>query len=320
MVKPISMLDEFIMKMNIDLFETGYNGDMFHYTSVSGFDSILFSDKDSITLWASRYDCLNDMSEGDIVKRVFKDVCDEMNYNGEFNEGMYDLMSNVKMTKTALLMHSVDDMIKVTRPECERFICSFSKNNDSLAMWNYYSKGNKYEGYNLGFWSQEVLDSLNKKYNDIEIGFHIYPIIYDEKEQKEKIRSLLLQLQEVYEQGDDSSVRNIISNKLWDWSLTFKSEFFQHEEEVRIVVDVVKRTKNEVLEKRPLEIKYRNNAGYIIPYIEIKLDKFTLNYAAFGPLQCDDAQKETQKDILNELLYNNGYNSVVGCSEIPVRY
>lgn len=35
---------------------------------------------------ASCYDCLNDMSEGNIVERVFKDVCDEMNYNGEFNE------------------------------------------------------------------------------------------------------------------------------------------------------------------------------------------------------------------------------------------
>lgn len=61
-----------------------------------------------------------------------------------------------------------------------------------------------------------------------------------------------------------------------------------------------------ITEKRPLDIQYRNNAGYIIPYIEIKLDKFTLNYASFGPLQCDDAQKEVQKVILKELLYNGG--------------
>lgn len=320
MEKTTSMLDNFIMKMNSEFLELDYSGDMFHYTSIYGFNSILFSNKEHITLWASRYDCLNDMSEGNIVKRIFKDVCDEMNYNGEFNEGMYDLMSNVKMTKTALLMYSVDDMIKVTRPECERFICSFSKNNDSLAMWNYYSKGNKYEGYNLGVWSREVLDSLNKEYDDVDVGFHVYPIIYSKQEQKEKIRSLLLHLQDIYTPGDENSVRYIISNKLWDWSLTFKSEFFQHEEEVRIIVDVAKRTKNGITEKRPLDIKYRNNAGYIIPYIEIKLDKFVLNYASFGPLQCDEVQKNAQKEILKEMLYNGGYGPVIECSKIPVRY
>ena len=46
-----------------------------------------------------------------------------------------------------------------------------------------------------------------------------------------------------------------------DWSLIFKKECFEHEKEVRLIVDIAKNT--------PIEIKYRNNYGYVIPFIEM---------------------------------------------------
>ena len=74
------------------------------------------------------------------------------------------------------------------------------------------------------------------------------------------------------------------------------------------------------MQKRPLDIKYRNAHGYIIPYIELKIAKETLISVSTGPLQCDDNQKEVQKNILSILLQEKGYAAVAEYSKIPVRY
>ena len=39
-------------------------------TSPTGFSSIMSGDLEQVTLWASRYDCLNDASEGTVVEEV----------------------------------------------------------------------------------------------------------------------------------------------------------------------------------------------------------------------------------------------------------
>ena len=35
--------------------------------------------------------------------------------------------------------------------QIHNYIISFSQNGDSLEMWNYYTKGNSIQGYNIGF-------------------------------------------------------------------------------------------------------------------------------------------------------------------------
>lgn len=51
----------------------------------------------------------------------------------------------------------------------------------------------------------------------------------------------------VYQEGDAKCLRYIISHQLTYWSLIFKSPFFQHEEEVRIIVHVAKNRKEDML-------------------------------------------------------------------------
>lgn len=63
-----------------------YERDLFHYTSPAGFSSILLGDQEKVTLWASRYDCLNDASEGHVVEEVFQEVCRELKDRGEITE------------------------------------------------------------------------------------------------------------------------------------------------------------------------------------------------------------------------------------------
>lgn len=138
-------------------------------------------------------------------------------------------------------------------------------------------------------------------------------IINSRSEQKRLIEKMLLKLRDNYDKEQESSIRYIISNRLSEWRLVFKYEFFQHEEEVRIIVDVAKREKK-------LPVKHRMNAGYIVPYIELKLEKCDVSYVNFGPLQCDVEQKKHQVSVMEEMLESKGYSALVDYSHIPVWY
>lgn len=311
----LSKLDQFqtLLAMDANYMPSEYGRDIYHYTSPIGFTSILFGNPDKAVLWASRYDCLNDMSEGTVAEEILFEVCDELLHEGGITEDMHKLFSTVKPARTILLPHYENDAVRVTRPECDRYICSFSKNNDSLAMWNYYSKGSKYEGFNIGFFPSCIEDSLKSYLHNKEATFHIYPVVYKKDEQKGFIRRLLTQLAEHYSEDQESSIRYIISNRLLDWSLVFKSEYFQHEEEVRIIVDVARREKC-------IPVDYRITSGYIVPYIKMPLDKCDVSYAIFGPLQCGEEQKEHQLKVMEEMMAAKGYAALVDYSKVPVRY
>lgn len=306
-----------LMKTNANYMPKKYEGMLYHYTSPEGFDSILFGNNDSIVLWASRYDCMNDMSEGKIVEEVYKKVCNEMKDNQELTEEMYKGILNLQPTKKKLIEKKVNGDVDHTLQKCNRYICSFSKNKDSLPMWNYYSKENRYEGYNIGVLSTLAMRNLEEYYGAEGIMIDMYPAIYEEEEQKKEIRRFLLTLKEFDYNDHKSEIVKIIRKRLSDWGLLFKSEYFQHEEEIRIIIDVPEEHDN----TEKIKIKYRSCKGMIIPYIEIKLNKNVLKDICLGPLQCNEGQKTIQKEIVMERLKNNGYRMVnVNFSNVPVRY
>lgn len=320
----ISKLDEFQILMGWDnqyMPKEYSDSDIFHYTSPSGFESILTKDKRNAILWASRYDCLNDISEGTIAQKMFKQVCDEMLDSEEITSEMHSLIYNVSAAKTVLIPINQKDKTVITRPVCDVYISSFSLDPDSLAMWSYYSKGNKCEGYNIGFCPSEIIDSLESMFFNKEIKAEIFPVVYTEKEQKNYIRSLVLKLQEHYAEEYKDQIRCIISEQLCKWKLIFKSEYFQHEKEVRIIVYVGKRTKDGVPEPSPIEIKYRSNYGFLVPYIELKIEKTGITFATMGPLHCDEAQKASQKSVLQDMLaVNDCCCALAQISNIPLRF
>ncbi len=198
----------------------------------------------------------------------------------------------------------------------KKYICSFSKNQDSLAMWNYYSKDSKYEGYNIGFYSVEIKEAFNHFFGSGNSG-QVFSVIYDKKEQQELIETFLLEILEYYSVTRKERIKLEISKQLANWSLIFKSKYFQHEDEVRVIISIPQNAKTH----SSLCVKYRNNFGYIIPYIELPFEKDYVSDVCIGPLQCTEKQKETQKNILQERLKANSYNnSRVSYSKIPIRY
>lgn len=305
---------EFMMNLSAKYLPSEYDGEIYHYTSSSGFQSILFGNKWDTILWASRYDCLNDASEGMVAEETLQEVSHDLLKRNEISEELHQLVSAVKTARTILLHRDVDGDLKFTRTECNRYICSFSKNNDSLNMWNYYAKGNKYEGFNIGFYSNIIKETLQRYFSGLEAVFHIYPVIYDPNEQRQLMEGLLLKLQDYYSKENEPRISAIIANRLVDWGLIFKKAYFQHEEEVRIVIDIAKR-------ETYIHPQYRIFAGYTIPYIELKFEKEDLSFVSFGPLHKDNDQKNHQIQIMEEMLAMNGYHGTyVTHSNIPIRY
>lgn len=303
-----------LMAMDAEFLPNEYGGDIFHYTSASGFQSILFGDRYDVILWASRYDCLNDASEGTVAEEVLREVSAEMYREKEISEEMYRVFVGVHTAHTIPLFREVEGDIKATRQECDRFICSFSKNCDSLAMWNYYSKGSKYEGYNIGFNSKLLKMTIERSFTGIEAQVHIYPVVYDRSVQKAFIKRSLVKLAEFYSKENEPRIRAILSTRLIDWGLVFKMECFAHEEEVRIIVDLAKR-------ERQIPVHYRMNAGYVIPYIKLKLEQDDVTGVTLGPLLGGESQSKQQVTIMQEMLQANGFPlAQVGYSHIPVRY
>ena len=132
---------------------------IYHYTSPDAFQKII-TDK---RLRFSRFDCLNDYSEGTIVKSLFPECLNSLLKENLISKEFYELAKDTDISNKVL----VPDKEKFFRDaEADAFICCFSEDPDALQMWQYYSKGGNYEGYNIGF----DIDLLrNTKYGVIDL-------------------------------------------------------------------------------------------------------------------------------------------------------
>lgn len=67
-------------------------------------------------------------------------------------------------------------------------------------------------------------------------------------------------------------------------------------------------------------MKYRTNAGFIIPYIELGFGKSSVRSIMLGPSLGDIRQKKAQEEVAREMMEGHGYQVAVESSKIPVRY
>lgn len=304
------------LMLNKDFLPKLSHSNIYHYTSESGFNSILFNSNDSenITLWASRYDCLNDKSEGVIILEIYKETCKELLSDGKIDKTFYDIIVDLKPSDEVLFSFKPQQAKKSAMKKCERYIISFSMEEDSLPMWNYYSKGNYYEGFNIGFYSNEIIDMLQDVFADKFVNVWLGPVVYDKGKQKKVISDIILNLYNSDYANNEKFLIGFISQRLFDLNLVFKNEKYKHENEVRIVIDVAEN-------ENDINVKYRTYKGYTIPYIEIKISKEKVISVTLSPLPLRNTEIKKQKQIVKERLKRNGYNNaLVNSSEIPVRF
>lgn len=264
-------------------------------------------------MWASRYDCLNDASDGKVISDAYQKTCEKLKIENKIDQNLYQVIVGVKPNRTSLFLDEAKN--RPVRCEVDTYITSFSTTHDLLSMWNYYSKGNMYDGINLGFDSNTLKRSLVNDVPSNGVYIQICPVIYDEEKQIKLIEDFLLELKDKYINGqDDQYLWYVIAYKLSEWKMLFKSSHFEHEKEVRIIIRIGKKFPD------AMSVKYRNNLGYIIPYIELEINKNSLTQVTFGLLLGDENQKNVQMEIMKEILNKNNYSAKIGFSEIPIRY
>ena len=67
-------------------------------------------------------------------------------------------------------------------------------------------------------------------------------------------------------------------------------------------------------------MKYRTNAGFLIPYIELGFGKNSIRSIMLGPSLDGVRQKRAQEEVAREMMERYGYQVAVESSKIPVRY
>jgi hypothetical protein len=131
-----------------------------------------------------------------------------------------------------------------------RFIASFSKNRDSLSMWNYYATGN---GYNIGI----DVDKLRASQDSTSIAIWQMDLLYDKDKQIDKLISTLLgfkddceeylALDETIRTAEDEAdyhnayqqqvyIESKVTSKIHELKLEFKHPAYEREEEVRLIL------------------------------------------------------------------------------------
>lgn len=108
------------------------NKSIYHYTSVDGLKNILFNR----SLYFTNVKYLNDKDEILAGLESFGKI-----FNMPKNE--------IKKYKLEIL-NSADQI----------FVCCFSLDKDSLPMWNYYTKENSHQGYNIEFNQIKLIESI----------------------------------------------------------------------------------------------------------------------------------------------------------------
>lgn len=287
---------------------------IYHYTSPQGLLGIL--ENKEITFWFSRYDCMNDISEGKNVLEIYKDVCEELINEKNMDNDFVKAIKGIEVDEKELFVtYSKDNkMFNAKSSYAEKYICCFSKNQDSLPMWNYYTKAGRCEGYNIGVSFFETQHKGIQEYFGKDYSFRLYRVIYNEDDKKSVLRKEIEECYEKYKSGFVSlnSIKTILIQLLNNCSLIFKNNSFRHEEEIRAVITIPKESK-----ERRFDIKYRPVNGYIVPYIEGSFPKEIISEITIGPLLKDKIALNT----MNDLLKSRGYDSVeVFNSDIPIRY
>lgn len=278
---------------------------IYHYTGSKGLLGILgnelFHLRDRIYL--------NDRTEGVHVLKVclelIQDKLDTPFYNDLYNECKR----------------------KINNPDFSKFHTyqiSFSLNGDSLPLWNYYTKSDNIEGYNIKFNTKKLIKSLCKNVKQKE-NMNSKPkvyggkVIYDEKKQKEIINDIISKFKIIYENNMYArrDAIDLLVKKLLIIGVFIKNKCFECENEYRLIIDLWINDKGEYI-TIDNKIGYDIKNGLIIPYIEIKFDKDAVEGLTISPTLNSNIIKQNLAAFTKK--YNNIKEDSIKESEIPLRY
>lgn len=273
------------------------------------------------SLFATDMYFLNDASEGMYVIELIQDNIKQLCQNNE---------TLIKYVERELGLSKIGKWTELVH----KYTISFSMNGDSLEMWNYYTKGNSIQGYNIGFDIDKLASTIQieilndggqqtpRNYDKHLVLFQ-GKVIYDKKRQLELIESIFNKFYSRYvELGDEQMlpiVANYMVNKAMDYGLFFKSKEFEVEDEYRFIFSTYLLEGKDNSEKGiPCKEKFRIHGGCIIPYQKCLFDVDSILGVTFSPSLFNDMTEAG----LNRLLEQYGINgdNRIKKSSIPLRF
>ena len=289
------------------ILDDGSNSILYHYTKPEKLLSIL----ESGTIRFSNALYLNDKEEVTYSYKLIISLIDEMS---GLNKSLFGRIRDYFYSKYTNIINGTDDF----NNKFEYYTISFSTDGDNLTLWNNYSKGQNYTGYNIGFCKQDLIEDM------VKVGFKsVYGnTVYDKEKQITVLKLIFEKWNKQYEKLLDNITKKNGTDKLTDTyielinllstiSLFFKNPYFKDEKEYRIIFinnygsNFTKQTK--ICEKN----------GLFVPYIEYKFLKKTVNSINIGPT----LEENIFYTSTCTMLANFGYgNRNVNRSKIPLRY
>ena len=237
--------------------------EIFHYTTAEGLKGIL----DSGYFFASRSDFLNDYTEMQYCWSLVLELVNSLKEKSESaNERIFydEVKQEIETFRT-----EIDELE-------EMFIISFTKNRDSLAMWSHYSDN---DGYNIAL----NLKPNIKMWKEIlkTVDFRYGAVIYNVEKQKEILKkeiSKALSLWKEIRNTDESLgffVVDALEYRIKIWTMFFKNNLFEEEQEVRAVFSRENHAINKELLKKMIREGHPEKS--IIEIEEIVEDLFNEN-------------------------------------------
>lgn len=214
---------------------------IFHYTSPLNIENILKEDK--IHLRFTKSDCLNDTTEGYFVDELFVYAAKSLYELGEITKRYRNFLDDIYSIANNAYKNEAADKIFLEKYEktCldnRYFLCCFSKDDDSLPLWNYYVKERKYEGFNIGFDPRKIEKA---KYRKDTYNILVAPVKYSGF--FEDCMNLIKEYSAFHRFADEKNEAKLailFSCFLEKYRLFVKNQCFKHENEVRAVLNLKK--------------------------------------------------------------------------------
>ena len=286
--------------------KTQYIGAIHHYTSPEGMKGIL----ESGNFWYTHARFLNDSSECNYIYRLFPKFPDVYN-ESLLDEQFFNLIRGISNSFLNNNYYKYDDENSIIADDI--YVVSFSQDDDSLPLWNYYTKNNDSIGYNISF------SILPFDYSSMQFKFIHGSVIYDKDKQKELLKEILLKYNEFFIDNKNqinsnpNHKKNFIEqfiNILELYNIFFKHSAYEPEKEYRAVVYSVSNYAG-------MTRQFRTHKGLYIPYISLGYDKPCISRVNIAPNNNNDLYEYGTKMLLQTLGLNN---LVVKNSGIPKQY
>ncbi|WP_447902472.1 DUF2971 domain-containing protein [Pseudomonas serbica] len=278
---------------------------LYHYTSAHGMLSIIEHNR----LWATGFQYLNDASELEYGFALGKQFMEQL-LKEENDEAIKTLLTrSINMCHTGSLHFDV-------------YITCFCEKDDVLNQWRVYS-GNS-QGYALGFTLADIEHrQLRNKILNRNQDFVLRKVIYDQATQKkiisDTISSIITTMKSLLDEQNQETVIppacQTIRALLTEISLFFKHPAFSVEHEWRAIHIVTR--------EQPSDIKFREGAYGLTPYVELDISAHDGMYPNKLPLESITAgpsrNPETLKNALRKMKEVKGLRCYISDTSLPVR-